>query len=919
MHKTIVVGILSAVFTTSAASAANVFVVSPTGNDGSAGSAGSAAAPWRTLQFAAGRVASGDTVIVEDGSFAGFCLKEKQYAQRVTFRARNRWGARITTPAAACGSFDGIAGFSASNVTIDGFEVAGMPRAGVNFTSWNTEDGTDTRDNVIQNCWTHHNGTTATGRHDGIFTGFALNVVIQDNLVEHNAEHGIYVSNSADNPIIRRNIVRHNVNGQGIQINADWNIGGDGLITNWEISANVIHGNCQNGRGSSAINLDGAQRGRAFDNLIYDNDRGGIVLGMFNGADGSSFNHIYNNTIYNPTGDKKAIVNWEEAQGNVIFNNVLIAASGAIDSTDARGGNVHDYNIVSPQFSGDARAAHEIVADAAAVFVNPAAFDLRLRVGGPAVDAGVGSYQGVLAAAVDLEGRPRPQGAAPDLGAYESTGNTTPAPTPIPTATPTPTSTPTALPTAAPTPTRTPTAIVTPTPTLTPSPTATLTPTRTPAPIPTVTPTPTATPGTRPTPTPTATGTATPMPGLTVLYRSVGPGATAPLAAGTTGGSMLLSGSRAYFSAALPPRLGVGDVLEYDTNGDTAADALAIVYARVSATMLYVLAPGGGAPASTVGATAAWKAFRAYTSLANAEALRENAGLSAALRNFDTATGGMDLVGCRCAMGLALYADAVDTTAVTINGWTTSRQNDLWIFTPWKPEHVGVSQRHRGAWSTGPGYRLAPAGSGTAIAIADEFVRIEGLQILAPGVGIGVSWGALGSPASVTIRDNVVRGTADTEAAILLDEYVTSYVYNNVVFDLPRPASVGIEVANGPHYVYNNTVSGADFGIQDDGGRPAVKNNVSVGHRTAAFAGPFAGLNTHNVSSDGSAPGAIRRIDQQVDFVNAAAGDFHLAATDRGAADAGLDLSRDAGLRVTTDIDGQIRGGTGWDAGADER
>ena len=73
---------------------------------------------------------------------------------------------------------------------------------------------------TIQNCYSHQNGGTAVaGRHDGIFSGFALDLTLQDNHIDGIGEHGIYVSNAADNPAILRNLVE-NTGANGIQINA---------------------------------------------------------------------------------------------------------------------------------------------------------------------------------------------------------------------------------------------------------------------------------------------------------------------------------------------------------------------------------------------------------------------------------------------------------------------------------------------------------------------------------------------------------------------------------------------------------------------------------------------------------------------------------------------------------------------------
>jgi parallel beta-helix repeat protein len=393
------------------------YFVAPTGNDAAAGTQ---EAPWRTLQKAADSAKEGDVVTVEDGDYRGFRVSGKRFGPgRVVFVARNRWKARITMAAPGGGPADGIAIASSSYVTVDGFEVASAPRAGISVVSQGPDvTGADTRDNIVRNCWTHDSGggNAGAGAHDGIFTGYALNVLIQGNLVERNAEHGIYVSNSADNPIIRNNVIRGN-HGQGIQINGDGDLPGDGVISNWEISGNVLVDNSVAG-GSTAINLDGAVRGRAFNNLIYRNGKAGFVLWQGNGSSSANENVIYNNTVYNPSGSKAALILYTGAANNVIFNNVLYARGGGLEADEAGSGNQHDHNLLSA-IAGLTRAAGESSPEVEPLFAGAAMNDFHPRAGSPLVDRGAASFAGKAASDADLEARPRPQGAAVDIGCYE--------------------------------------------------------------------------------------------------------------------------------------------------------------------------------------------------------------------------------------------------------------------------------------------------------------------------------------------------------------------------------------------------------------------------------------------------------------------------------------------------------------------
>jgi hypothetical protein len=108
----------------------------------------------------------------------------------------------------------------------------------------------------------------------------------------------------------------------------------------------------------------------------------------------------------------------------------------------------------------------------------------------------------------------------------------------------------------------------------------------------------------------------------TALYRSVGKTAT-ELASGS-GNALTISGSTATFGAGLANNIGVGDVIEYDSDGNSSIDALAFIHGRTDAKTYTVKDKDGGIPTAVTGDND-WKIYRAYTSLANWESQTENA------------------------------------------------------------------------------------------------------------------------------------------------------------------------------------------------------------------------------------------------------------------------------------------------------
>jgi parallel beta helix pectate lyase-like protein len=401
------------------------FYVATTGSDTNSGSQ---AAPWRTLQHAGDVALAGSDVVVLPGTYQGFRPWHSGTATApIRFLAQP--GVVVTTPGSSNSNSDNIWVRDVDYIVIDGFESRNAPRAGVAVQGEPEANATGV---AVRNCYCHDNGRW------GIFTGFARDLLIEGNETSTSvAEHGIYVSNSGDRPVVRRNHAHHN-HASGIQLNADpaeqgpdpSDPQGDGIIEGALIEDNVIHDNGV--AGGAAINLASVRSSVIRNNLLYSNLATGIA--GWDDGDGNQYgtrdNVIVGNTIVQPSNGRFAIGLKDGSINNQVFDNILLHAGtrGSLEVDPSSQPGLHsDYNVVVNVFSNDSvflslaqwRAlgfdAHSLISTAAALFTNAAANDYHLTSGSPAVDAGIGRAE----LGTDLDGRTRPLGAATDIGAYE--------------------------------------------------------------------------------------------------------------------------------------------------------------------------------------------------------------------------------------------------------------------------------------------------------------------------------------------------------------------------------------------------------------------------------------------------------------------------------------------------------------------
>ncbi len=407
---------LAAMLVSSTASMAETFYVAPppTGSDNNSGDQGS---PWATLQHAVDSVQPGDTILVRAGDYVGAHITVSgTSSQPITLRAFPGEEAAIVadnpiTP-------DGINLEGASYFVVEGFRVDGRTRAGIRAVLCN--------DVTIRGNRTDSNGKW------GIFTGFCDDLLIEYNETSNSSiEHGIYVSNSGDRPVIRGNRIWGN-NANGIHMNGDLSSGGDGVISNALIENNIIFDNGD--AGGSGINMDGVQSSMVRNNLLYDNHASGISLYRIDGAQPSSGNQVLNNTVIVAPDGRWALNIRDGSTGNVVRNNILYShhpLRGSIDiDAAALAGFSSDTNVVMDRFTTDdgdtimdlsqwqtatGQDDNSLLATPDEVFVSSAGSDYHLGLGSPAEDVG----ETLALVNFDLEGTPRPIGAGYDIGAYE--------------------------------------------------------------------------------------------------------------------------------------------------------------------------------------------------------------------------------------------------------------------------------------------------------------------------------------------------------------------------------------------------------------------------------------------------------------------------------------------------------------------
>jgi hypothetical protein len=277
-------------------------------------------------------------------------------------------------------------------------------------------------------------------------------------------------------------------------------------------------------------------------------------------------------------------------------------------------------------------------------------------------------------------------------------------------------------------------------------------------------------------------------------------------------------------------------------------------------------------------------------------------------------------------------ANAADTTAVTVNGFTTNASFYVHIY-------AATGNRASTSWSTTK-YRLSVTNA-TAMTVRTEYTRVDGLQIenAARSGNDQNTIDTFGKGTSVEYYSNLLmrHHAADvfrSTGIYAADPDITIYIWNVIDYDHADLASIyNTSVylegpAAGTAYIYSSTLNGSLYGIYVGPLQTATVKNTyasvnSTGGSPEAFHVEATGtLNqTTTGSSDATATGSgLDNIAiNTTNFTNVTAGSENWSLPSGSAlVGTGTDTSGEAApLNFTTDINGTTRVAP-WDIGAFE-
>lgn len=411
-----------------------IFFVSPSGKDSGGGSFNS---PWQTIAKAKNSVGPGDIAYVMNGvSQAGDDYNAALAIASAGAEGRPR--ALVAYPGAApvIGSTAGPE-FGVRTPTISGGPFSYWVIAGFTI-----RGGNEAIDLARLSHWRIVGNDISCPRGDGPAACFeaaaATYIKVLGNTIHDSGKpgasklyHSLYFTTDSNHIEAGWNVIANNHSCRGIQFHSSRDGEGSGM-NQYDLSVhdNLIHGQVCDGINFATID---PSKGPvlAWNNVIYsvglgpDPPDGGSNYacisspGITNsGAPGSGAAEWFNNTLFDcgaRGGVDAGAVNVGAGSPAVRLRNNLVQLKPGENYIEPSASKPLISGSNNLWFGAGAAPANAGGKNSDPRFINPAGFDFHPQPGSPAIDAGMNT--GI---STDFDGRPRPQGAAFDIGAFEA-------------------------------------------------------------------------------------------------------------------------------------------------------------------------------------------------------------------------------------------------------------------------------------------------------------------------------------------------------------------------------------------------------------------------------------------------------------------------------------------------------------------
>lgn len=403
--------------------------------DGNDDNPGSEAEPWLTISLAASTLVAGETVYVKQGTYHEQVHVEHSGAVGSPIKFMAYPGDEVIVDGTGIDLPDWYGVFrisSLSHIRVSGFQVVNSDYAGI-FIGDSSFVVVDHNHTVN----TRSSGIASWGGDHIIIDGNEVELACNDSLgnecitvsgtdsfeVKNNDVHhdgtgdfggeGIDTKQGCTNGKVYGNHV-HDLNEVGIYVDA-W----DQHTHDIEVFQNVVH-DCSPGMAAASENGGLLERVRFFNNVGYDNDGAGFVLGHWGPAPGSTHDiAVVNNTFTRNSGCVLLTPDTLSVIDNIVVRNNVCSQNGNFEigaEPTLHGTVIVDHNLLDA-FSGgwnwEITGTDHVSGSPG--FVDPAQADFHITAGSPAVDNG----SSVDAPTVDFDDNPRPAGSGYDIGAFE--------------------------------------------------------------------------------------------------------------------------------------------------------------------------------------------------------------------------------------------------------------------------------------------------------------------------------------------------------------------------------------------------------------------------------------------------------------------------------------------------------------------